>query len=360
MRIALLIAVGLAMGICTIFTGAGGGAVYVSVLALFFGVPAAVATSTSLAVMFPVAAVAAYLHAKDHNVNFRVGWVMVGVGAVGAVIGSACSGFIPQQYYNKVLGCIILAMSVVMFISKHRPHAAAVVGSGDTRYADGDGVGVDVVKNDVVDSGVAKSDGVQSGVVQIDVVTDGSGNNERNRNSERSDNESSDSGETTAGLNSQASQTKRVSQASRTERTGRTDRVGQSRQTTQRGKAIRAVSFGLLGGLISGVAGTSGTTSIIAGLMLLGVSTMHTVGTSVFVMSGLSLVGFLTRLMVGGIDWKLTGILVVSSILGALIGSVLLCRVEARKAPSASKNSSTIDWILILGNLAMGIGLLVK
>jgi uncharacterized membrane protein YfcA len=315
MRIALLIAVGLAMGIYTIFTGAGGGAAYVSVLALFFGIPAAVATSTSLAIMFPVAAVAAYLHAKDHNVNFRVGWVMVSVGAVGAVIGSACSGFIPQQYYNKVLGCVILAMAAVMFISKHRPHTMTVVEPGDAR-----GVGSDGEGGDGVSSGVVKSGGEVSG----------------------------ESGEI------------ETSQASQTGRTARTDHAGQSRQPTQRSKAIRAVSFGLLGGLISGVAGTSGTTSIIAGLMLLGVSTMHTVGTSVFVMSGLSLVGFLTRLTVGGIDWKLTGILVVSSILGALIGSVLLRRVEARKTPSASKNSSTIDWILILGNLAMGIGLLVK
>ncbi|MCI1833669.1 MAG: sulfite exporter TauE/SafE family protein [Bifidobacterium tibiigranuli] len=315
MRIALLIAVGLAMGIYTIFTGAGGGAVYVSVLALFFGIPAAVATSTSLAIMFPVAAVAAYLHAKDHNVNFRVGWVMVGVGAVGAVIGSACSGFIPQQYYNKVLGCVILAMSAVMFISKHRPHAMTVVEPGDAR-----GVGSDGEGGDGVNSGVVKSGGEVSG----------------------------ESSKIEAGQDGQ------------TGRTARTDCAGQSRQPTQRSKAIRAVSFGLLGGLISGVAGTSGTTSIIAGLMLLGVSTMHTVGTSVFVMSGLSLVGFLTRLTVGGIDWKLTGILVVSSILGALIGSVLLRRVETRKTPSASKNSSTIDWILILGNLAMGIGLLVK
>jgi uncharacterized membrane protein YfcA len=318
MRIALLIAVGLAMGIYTIFTGAGGGAVYVSVLALFFGIPAAVATSTSLAIMFPVAAVAAYLHAKDHNVNFRVGWVMVSVGAVGAVIGSACSGFIPQQYYNKVLGCVILAMSAVMFISKHRPHAMTIVEPGDARGAGSDGEG-----GDGVSSGVVKGGGEVSG--------------------ESSKIEASQDGQT-----------------GHAGRTGRTDRTGQGRRTTQRSKAIRAVSFGLLGGLISGVAGTSGTTSIIAGLMLLGVSTMHTVGTSVFVMSGLSLVGFLTRLTVGGIDWKLTGILVVSSILGALIGSVLLRRVEARKAPSASKNSSTIDWILILGNLAMGIGLLVK
>ncbi|MCI1796977.1 MAG: sulfite exporter TauE/SafE family protein [Bifidobacterium tibiigranuli] len=312
MRIALLIAVGLAMGIYTIFTGAGGGAAYVSVLALFFGIPAAVATSTSLAIMFPVAAVAAYLHAKDHNVNFRVGWVMVSVGAVGAVIGSACSGFIPQQYYNKVLGCVILAMAAVMFISKHRPHAMTVVEPGDARGAGSDGVGVDGVSSGVVKSGAEGSE------------------------------ESSEI------------------EASQASRTGHTDRAGQNRQIAQRSKAIRAVFFGLLGGLISGVAGTSGTTSIIAGLMLLGVSTMRTVGTSVFVMSGLSLVGFLTRLTVGGIDWKLTGILVVSSILGALIGSVLLRRVEARKAPSASKNSSTIDWILILGNLAMGIGLLVK
>lgn len=293
LRYLILSSVGLLMGIFTIITGGGAGAVYVAVLTIFFNISPSVATSTSLATMAPVAAVAAYLHAKDHNVNFKVGWIMLGFGACGALVGSACSGLIPDEHYSQLIGGIIIALSLMMFIKKRRKPLEAI------EYVD-----------------------AERGVRDVNVGSDDSC-----VNSASGEFDGDDCGD------------------------------GEGRKNS---RMLKAVVFGLLGGVISGMAGTSGTTAIIAGLTLLGASTMQTVGTSVFVMSGISLVGFLTCLGVGGIDWELTGLLVVSAIVGAAIGSVILRNIEATKNPVASKDSSTIDWLLIIGNLIMGVAMMLK
>lgn len=42
---------------------------------------------------------------------------MMGGGVVGSVIGSLCSGFLPTDIYNKLIGGVIVLLSVLMIIS---------------------------------------------------------------------------------------------------------------------------------------------------------------------------------------------------------------------------------------------------
>lgn len=117
--------------------------------------------------------------------------------------------------------------------------------------------------------------------------------------------------------------------------------------------------FGIISGLLSGLVGTSGTTTIIAGLTLLGCTTLQTVGTSVFVLSGISLVGFISRATGGSVDWLLAGILAGSAIAGAILGAHLL-KNSTTNQQSTSQNNHIIDLLIILGNLIMGLALLFK
>lgn len=116
-----LVIAGVIMGGFTVITGGGAGALYVSILTLGFNVSPVVATATSLATMFPVAAISSGLHAKSGNINFKIGWIMIGWGTIGALIGSYFSNDIPTNHYNRLIGSIIILLTVLMIIKKRQP-----------------------------------------------------------------------------------------------------------------------------------------------------------------------------------------------------------------------------------------------
>ncbi|EIT87780.1 hypothetical protein A200_06933 [Parascardovia denticolens IPLA 20019] len=252
----LLIVFGMLMGCFTITLGGGAGAAYVSLLTLLFNVSPAVATTTSLAVMFPTAGMSTLIHARSHNVNFKIGLIMLGCGVVGSFGGSALSGYIPQQQYGKIIGLIIVGLTVLMMAKKY--------------------------------------------------------------------------------ISSQA-----------------------ARERGKKDSYFHAIFFGVISGFLSGIAGTSGTTAIIAGLTILGCSTLQTVGTSVFVLSGLSLVGFLIHVHIGMVNWSLALILAASAVIGA-IGGAFFFRKSLLQVEDEEENNPIVNIGIILVNLGMGIALLVK
>lgn len=156
--------------------------------------------------------------------------MMIG-GVVGSIIGSLCSGFLPEILYNKVTGAILLLLAVQMLVSYIKK-------KGNIREAD---------------------------------------------------------------------------------------------QTYKKSNTVKAVCFGLLGGIMSGLVGLSGGGPIIAGLMILGCQALETVGTSVLVLFGIAVTGFATHLGIGSIDWKLVGLLTIGTVCGAFVGPVLLKRIDKKK-----------------------------
>lgn len=258
----ILSIVGFLMGIVTIVLGGGGGAIYVGILTLFFNISPAVATSTSLATMFPTAAVGAFSHWKAGNVNGKTGMIMLAGGAVGSIIGSVCSGYLPAKIFGKLIGAVIILLSILMVVSILRKKHVAKAAPVEAEHA------------------------------------------------------------------------------------------------TQRSLIAKAVAFGAVSGIISGLVGTSGTTAIIAGLTILGCSALEVVGTSVFVMAGISVIGFVTRLGVGSVDWPLVLLLSVSAISGAIIGSILLRNVKQKV--KSEKRDAVLQSLMVIGNLAIGIAQLLK
>lgn len=223
--------VGFVVGLLIISLGGGGGAVYVGILTVFFNIPPGIAASTSLATTIPTTAVGTFSHWKAGNVNWRFGLTMMIGGVVGSIIGSLCSGFLPEILYNKVTGAILLLLAVQMLVSYIKK-------KGNIREAN---------------------------------------------------------------------------------------------QTYKKSNTVKAVCFGLLGGIMSGLVGLSGGGPIIAGLMILGCQALETVGTSVLVLFGIAVTGFATHLGIGSIDWKLVGLLTIGTVCGAFVGPVLLKRIDKKK-----------------------------
>ena len=196
-------------------------------MTVFFHIPPGIAVSTSLDTTIPTTAVGTFSHWKAGNVNWRFGLTMQLGGVVGSIIGSLCSGMLPEDLYNKVTGAILLLLAVQMLVSYRKNKQ--------------------------------KKDDTQS-----------------------------------AG------------------------------QIHKKSTTVKAVCFGLLGGIMSGLVGLSGGGPIIAGLMILGCQALETVGTSALVLLGIAVTGFITHLGIGSIDWKLVGLLTVGTICGAFVGPILL------------------------------------
>lgn len=115
-----------------------------------------------------------------------------------------------------------------------------------------------------------------------------------------------------------------------------------------------AVLFGLIGGIMSGLVGISGSTPIVAGLSILGCSALETVGTSVMVLVGISITGFLMHLGLGSVDWKLVGLLATGTMSGAFVAPLLLNRLDKQKL------EKIIQPVLLIMTIAIGIILIFK
>lgn len=247
--------VGFIVGLLIISLGGGGGAVYVGILTAFFNIPPAIAATTSLATTIPTTAVGTFSHWKAGNVNWRFGLTMLIGGAVGSIVGSLCSGFLPENLYNKITGLILLLLAVQMLVSYIKKKR--------------------------------KKDDTQD-------------------------------------INS----------------------------ANKKSNTVKAVCFGLLGGIMSGLVGLSGGGPIIVGLMILGCQALETVGTSVLVLFGIAVTGFLTHLGIGTIDWKLVGLLTIGTVCGAFVGPLLLKRINKQKLEKVLQPVLFL-MIVVMGGMEM-------
>jgi len=95
-----------------------------------------------------------------------------------------------------------------------------------------------------------------------------------------------------------------------------------------RSKMLLSATFGILSGLMSGLFGTSGTATIVAGLYILGLPVTAVVGTSVLVVLFNALSGFVGHVVVGQFDLRLFLLLGSGAVCGAFVGPRLLAKIN--------------------------------
>jgi len=94
---------------------------------------------------------------------------------------------------------------------------------------------------------------------------------------------------------------------------------------------IQAVGYGILSGLMVGVAGLSGGGPIIAGLLVLGLDMIPAAATSAYVLVGTSLVGLLFHMSANNINWGIGVSLMIGAVIGAFCAPRLLMHVDPQK-----------------------------
>ncbi len=113
----LLVPIGFAIGLLVTLFGGGGGFFYVPILTLFFRVPTQIAAATSLAATLPTVLIGSIEHYRRGNVDLRTGLTFGFAGLVGALGGSALSGFISSVILKKLFGIYALALIIPMILT---------------------------------------------------------------------------------------------------------------------------------------------------------------------------------------------------------------------------------------------------
>lgn len=116
---------------------------------------------------------------------------------------------------------------------------------------------------------------------------------------------------------------------------------------------LKASMFGIVSGLMVGIAGLSGGGPIIAGLLVLNLDMIHAAATSAYVLVGTTGVGLLFHLSAGNIDWKVGISLMIGAIVGAFLAPTILSKMDPVKF---NKYVKPIIAILLV---IMGINMVV-
>jgi len=111
-----------------------------------------------------------------------------------------------------------------------------------------------------------------------------------------------------------------------------------------------AIMYGILSGLMVGIAGLSGGGPILAGLLILGLDTFNATATSSYVLVGMSALGSIFHLSTGNIYWQAGIPLIIGAIIGAFIAPYLVDHFLSK-----SKHTYVIQYFIAILLIIMGI-----
>jgi uncharacterized membrane protein YfcA len=122
-----LVLFGVASGVLAALLGVGGGIVMVPAMVILFGIPAATARGTSLAVIIPTSITGTWRNLKTHNTDVAIGTVIGLAGVLTAFIASQIAVDMDERLSNRLFAALLLvfALRMVLNLRKTRPRPAA-------------------------------------------------------------------------------------------------------------------------------------------------------------------------------------------------------------------------------------------
>jgi uncharacterized protein len=121
----VLVVVGLVSGTLAGLLGVGGGVVMVPAQIILFGIPAAVAKGTSLAVIVPTAVMATVRNVKKGNADIGIGAVVGVAGVVSAFLASRISVGLDEDLSNAMFAALLAFVAVRMLVTTRRDEEPA-------------------------------------------------------------------------------------------------------------------------------------------------------------------------------------------------------------------------------------------
>lgn len=117
LKLLIILAAGVIVGVGASFTGLGGGFLMIPFL-LFLGFSAQKAVGTSFLGILIISVSALIAHNKLANVDYRFG-VMLGLGGiVGAQVGARLVDHVSTESFKKIFAVILVGLATYLFVKK--------------------------------------------------------------------------------------------------------------------------------------------------------------------------------------------------------------------------------------------------
>lgn len=135
-----LLVLGFAVGTFGTLIGAGGGFILVPVLVLLYSdMKPDVVTSISLAVVFINAGSGSFAYARMKRIDYKSA-IAFGLATLpGSIAGALLTGMIPRHAFNIILGLVLMAIAIFLFIKPSEGAYARKAGTTHRHLADAGG-----------------------------------------------------------------------------------------------------------------------------------------------------------------------------------------------------------------------------
>lgn len=123
LRLALILVVACAVGVCAGLFGVGGGVILVPLLALLFGFEQHQAQGTSLVALVPPTGLLAFInYAQAGAVNWIVGLLIMPGVFLGGLFGGRLAQKLTPQHMRRVFAAILFALGIWQVVSAWGTH----------------------------------------------------------------------------------------------------------------------------------------------------------------------------------------------------------------------------------------------
>lgn len=116
--------IGFIIGLLASMMGSSGGFFFPPVLILFFGVPAKVAVTTSLAATLPICLAGSYGHYRNGHTDLNIALVFIVAGILGAVTGAGLTRIVSAGQLKTGFGIYTILIAIPIFINSRKREMA--------------------------------------------------------------------------------------------------------------------------------------------------------------------------------------------------------------------------------------------
>lgn len=92
--------------------GMGGGTILILLLTFFFGIEQHIAQATNLVFFIPTSIAAIIMNIKQKLIDYKTGFIVGGIGCVGAIIGSIISNKLDTNILKKIFGVFLFIIAI--------------------------------------------------------------------------------------------------------------------------------------------------------------------------------------------------------------------------------------------------------